>query len=117
MTEVTLKDVGLPAPVNFTYRADFWFVYLTDTDRPDQASLTNSVDAVLSFLRTLDLIPGRVVLYRDSTGRWDQIVVDQDGGFDGFAPVGYMGADTAGAAQMFEEKVGRAKDIVAKALK
>ncbi len=57
-------------------------------------SLTNDAEAVIAELVRQNLIGDRRVLYRDSSGVWDEILV-KDGRFAGFALIGAHSLEAA----------------------
>ena len=61
------------------------FILLVDLD--EGRSVTNDADRVIRILQSQ--IPGgigkRLVIYRDTTGRFDRMQIDSDGDFLGFA--------------------------------
>lgn len=63
-------------------------IWIVDLDYPNAASVTNDAERVIDDLVAAgaDLARNRVV-YRDSTGRWDELLV-RGGQFAGFAPIG-----------------------------
>lgn len=73
-------------------RWTFWlegrFVLLED--QGGAVSVTNDAERVVLELASRCPLEGRRVLYRDSMGRWDELVV-QAGRFVRFAPVGVTG--------------------------
>lgn len=61
-------------------------VYLVDLDRCGP-SVTNSAELVVA--RVAHRYPGHEIVYRDTTGRWDEMV-HHEGAFAGFRPwLGY----------------------------
>lgn len=116
MIEATIQPDGYRFPCRFAYRSDLWFVFVADLTDAESVSVTNGAGSVIEFLSDQGLVPGRVVLYRDSTGRWDQLVVNEKGRFSGFAAVGYEGDDFAGACDTFIDRYGSAKEFVRKAI-
>ncbi len=67
-------------------------VLVVDQDRG--MSVTNDAEAVIADLAALGVLAGRRVLYRDTDGRWDELVVS-DGAFAGFASLGAMTPEAA----------------------
>jgi hypothetical protein len=61
------------------------FVLVVDQD--EGTSVTNNAEHVIADLTRAQVLAGRRVLYRDTDGRWDELVV-QGGVFAGFAPIG-----------------------------
>lgn len=61
------------------------FICVVDRDGP--VSVTNDAERVVATLAAQGLLEGRRVLYEDSTGRWDELLV-RDGRFAGFGPIG-----------------------------
>lgn len=63
-------------------------ICIVDRDEEGYPSVTNDVEAVVAHLAVCGvLLPGRRVIYRDSTGTWDEIVW-WDGKFVDFRPLG-----------------------------
>jgi hypothetical protein len=68
------------------------FVLVVDQDRGP--SVTNDAEHVIEDLSRAQVLTGRRVLYRDTDGRWDELLV-RDGVFVGFIAIG--AASPAGA--------------------
>jgi hypothetical protein len=60
-------------------------------DRNQGMSVTNDAENVIEYLASLYDLGKLRVLYRDSSGRWDELAV-KDGRFCGFRFVGTMGS-------------------------
>jgi hypothetical protein len=72
-----------------------WFVSLKDADMP-APTITNNVEHVLAELVETGLLyPGERVIYRDTTGRWDEIVIDSRCAFVGFWSLNARSNDSA----------------------
>ncbi|MBB5442957.1 MULTISPECIES: hypothetical protein [unclassified Paraburkholderia] len=69
----------------------FNLIAITDLDKEGHKSVTNDIEAVLADLAEAgQLVPDHSyqrVIYRDSKGRWDQVVIDEACQFVRFAPV------------------------------
>ena len=74
---------------HFTVEADVPDKVLLISDNNDGAmSITNDAEAVVAYLTKQQLIkPGKRLVYRDTDGRWDELVHNGCGKFMGFAPV------------------------------
>jgi hypothetical protein len=68
------------------------YVLVVDQDRGP--SVTNDAENVIDDLSRAQVLAGRRVLYRDTDGRWDELLV-RDGAFAGFVALG--AASAAGA--------------------
>ncbi|QGY06211.1 hypothetical protein MMSR116_15790 [Methylobacterium mesophilicum SR1.6/6] len=84
----------------FTTRSDYTVedlldvVLVVDLDRGGR-SVSNDASGVIDDLRKAGLIrPGVPVVYRDSSGTWDQLRV-KDGKFAGFSSVGVLTREEA----------------------
>lgn len=79
---------------DFTWGIRSGVVCIVDPDTG--ASVTNDVDSVLARISAdgVDL-HAHPVIYRDSMGIWDEIVMDDRGGFDGFLGINERGLDAA----------------------
>jgi hypothetical protein len=70
----------MTARANFSvtlHRQRFTFVAITDLDEPGFPSVTNDIENVLAALVEAGLlVAGRLVIYQDSEGIWDQVVID-----------------------------------------
>jgi hypothetical protein len=70
----------MSATANFSvqiYRERFTFLAITDLDEPGYPSVTNDIENVLAALLDAGLlVTGRLVIYRDSMGVWDQVIID-----------------------------------------
>jgi hypothetical protein len=53
---------------------------------PTRTVTNDADDVVADLVRQGDLLPGMRVVYCDSEGVWDELLV-KDGRFDGFAPI------------------------------
>lgn len=63
-------------------------VWITDLCHPHAPSVTNDAERVIEDLAAAGVdLEGNRVVYRDSTGRWDELLV-KAGCFAGFAPIG-----------------------------
>jgi hypothetical protein len=79
----------------YTLRCDFYiaqeganFIAIVDRNGGGM-SVTNDAEAVCSSLHRQGKLPKtRFLIYRDSDGRWDQLVHDGEGKFLGFATIG-----------------------------
>jgi hypothetical protein len=72
-----------------------WFVCLTDADAV-APSITNNAENVLTELVEMDLLhPGERVIYRDTDGIWDEVVIDERCTFVAFAPLRTTSRDAA----------------------
>jgi hypothetical protein len=61
---------------------------LIDKCLPATRSLTNDAEAVIEECAfTGALVPGRRVIYRDTLGRWDELLVDSELRFVDFRPL------------------------------
>lgn len=59
------------------HRQRFTFLAVTDLNLAGYPSVTNDIENVLaSLLEAGLLVTGRLVIYRDSQGIWDQVVID-----------------------------------------
>ena len=77
-----------------TVKGTLCFVCITDLD--EGMSVTNDIENVLAVL--LDqgpLIPGMFVVYRDTDGMWDEVVIDEHCGFIGFGALRTSTRDVA----------------------
>ncbi|BAO90657.1 hypothetical protein [Caballeronia cordobensis] len=67
------------------------FVCLIDRDCDGCRSVTNDVERIIDEdLSLLLAVPGVRLIYRDSQGRWDEVLLkrrEHVGSFDGFAPI------------------------------
>lgn len=93
-------DFGLLPPLRFKSKAGFLTYYypthlivITDLDRGD-ISVTNDIENVLYDINMLfvstnlgDFLAECVVIYRDSEGIWDQVLISKDGKFAGFESI------------------------------
>jgi hypothetical protein len=53
------------------------FVCVTDLDLDGARSVTNDIENVIADLVTMErLFPGDRLIYRDSEGTWDEVVLD-----------------------------------------
>jgi hypothetical protein len=64
-----------------TVRTSGEIVFIVDNDGP--MSVTNDAEAVVAFVNAEH--PGKRIVYRDTTGQWDELL-HTNGRFDGFAP-------------------------------
>lgn len=72
----------------YDYKVIGGVLCVVDADEPGTRSVTNDAEHVCSELHGLGLLPpGRRLIYRDSTGAWDEMVVRDGGLFVGFAPL------------------------------
>lgn len=79
--------------VNFTYNVVSYggksvvsIVDLFDESSPSM-TVTNGAHAVLEAVRREENEAYDFVIYRDSDGRWDRMLINDDGSFAGFAPI------------------------------
>ena len=61
-----------------------WIVDLYDQSNPT-LTITNDTEAVIHALRAEHGLDAERVFYRDTDGRWDELLHDGRGGFVGFA--------------------------------
>jgi hypothetical protein len=81
------------AKANFTVDTIPGFVLLEDLGTG--MSITNDAEQVVRWLAETGVLDdGRRVLYRDSLGKWDELM-HKDGRFAGFAPLGAKGQKEA----------------------
>jgi hypothetical protein len=73
----------------FTFSAVDGFVLIEDRNKG--MSVTNDAENVIAHIAGQVDLTGKRVLYRDSEGRWDELLV-QDGRFAGFRLVGARGS-------------------------
>ena len=64
-----------------TVRTNDEIVFIVDND--GRMSVTNDAEAVVAYVN--DWNPGKRIVYRDTTGQWDELK-HTNGRFDGFAP-------------------------------
>ena len=73
----------------FTFRVEGSFILVEDQNVG--MSVTNDAENVIACLATKEFsLANRRVLYRDTEGRWDELLV-QDGRFAGFTAIGVTG--------------------------
>lgn len=65
---------------NYTWRFKNGVVRIIDANL-GAPSVTNDIEAILDDIRVQGRIAGAKVVYQDSTGIWDQIIVDANGRF------------------------------------
>lgn len=58
------------------------FVFIVDLD--GKRSVTNDAEKVVQYFHKI--IPQKRIMYRDTQGRWDELLHDKHGNFLGFAP-------------------------------
>jgi hypothetical protein len=59
------------------HRQRFTFLAVTDLNLAGYPSVTNDIENVLTELVAAGLlVTGRLVIYRDSLGIWDQVLID-----------------------------------------
>jgi len=63
-------------------RTEYDRIFLVDEDGP--VSVTNYAEGVCEWAS--QAYPGKRIVYRDTLGRWDEIITTLDGRFVGFAP-------------------------------
>ena len=64
------------------------FVCVTDLNEAGARSVTNDIDNVIADLVEVgNLRCGDQLIYRDSEGRWDQVVLDDELHFVSFSPL------------------------------
>ena len=72
----------------YDYKVIAGVLCLVDSDDPGARSVTNDAEQLVPELHALGLLPpGRRLIYRDSTGTWDEMLVREGGLFVGFAPL------------------------------
>jgi hypothetical protein len=72
----------------YDYKVIAGILCVVDADEEGARSVTNDAEQVVAELHALGLLPpGRRLIYRDSTGAWDEMVVREGGLFVGFAPL------------------------------
>jgi hypothetical protein len=81
----------------YDYAVHGAFVLVIDQD--SGPSVTNDAENVIEDLSRAGVLDGRRVLYRDTDGRWDELLV-RDGAFVGFIALG--AASPAGAVAKAE---------------
>ena len=88
------RRIGLRCVFSVMHKGTFCAV--VDTGHKDHMSVTNDAERVVEFLKQNgDLnVPGTRVIYRDSEGRWDEMLI-ADGKFSGFRHVGAKDPDEA----------------------
>ena len=64
-------------------------VFIIDQDKPGCLSVTNDAEAVVKAV--YQRYPGRIIIYRDTMGRWDEMI-HAYGVFIDFTP--YLNQDT-----------------------
>ena len=69
-------------------------VVISDPD-DGSTSITNAIDSVLEQIYAQNPDAPRVVLYRDASGVYDGVAVDEDGQFQNFYPIQTRDADHA----------------------
>lgn len=69
-------------------------VLLVDRCLPGTMTITNAAEVVIAELAAAGLLAGRQVFYRDTEGRWDELLHD-GGAFLGFKPWSTLTADGA----------------------
>lgn len=72
---------------DYTYIVERGFIAITDLNRGGR-SVTNDAENVIQDLVAAGIdVNHYTILYRDSTGRWDQMYTTQNGEFSGFIAV------------------------------
>jgi hypothetical protein len=72
----------------YDYKVISGVLCVVDADEEGARSVTNDAEHVYSELHALGLLPpGRRLIYRDSTGQWDEMLMRDGGLFVGFAPL------------------------------
>jgi hypothetical protein len=72
----------------YDYKVIAGVLCVVDADEEGARSVTNDAEHVVAELHALGLLPpGRRLIYRDSTGQWDEMQVREGGLFVGFAPL------------------------------
>jgi hypothetical protein len=72
----------------YAWGREFGVVWIIDRDEIGAASVTNDVERVIRDLQALAVdVDAQPLVYRDSTGRWDQIET-RAGRFAGFRSLG-----------------------------
>lgn len=102
-----MRTVGEPVKAagraHFTIDTRAGFVLLED--RGTGMSITNAAEEVVAQLATWgSLKDGRRVLYRDTSGQWDELL-HHDGRFSGFAPIGARTPEAAMARARERERI------------
>lgn len=82
------------AKYNTSYNSKTNTITVIDLDWPGCMSVTNDADRVVATVVEMWKAPTATIYYKDSDGRWDQLV-HENGRFIGFAP---------GPAEMQEQK-------------
>lgn len=73
-----------------TYTAHVSDTFILVEDQDQGMSVTNDAENMIADLGTKIPLAGRRVLYRDTEGRWDELLV-KDGRFAGFKAIGATG--------------------------
>lgn len=93
------RHVGIGNAASFSWERHGRVIALWDDWSPPARTVTNDVEAVVAYLNAAGFFgpPNRAerLVYRDSDGRWDEIVVDRAGRFVSFEAIG---AETAAEA-------------------
>jgi hypothetical protein len=72
----------------YDYRVIGDLLCLVDLDERGSRSVTNDAEQLVPELHALGLLPdGRRLIYRDSTGTWDEMLIAAGGRFAGFRPL------------------------------
>jgi hypothetical protein len=96
-TYTVFPDHGVLPPVRIRSKADYLAYYfpshlivIIDLDK-DSVSVTNDAENVVYDVNKSfhlgNFIADCIVLYRDSMGTWDQLLIDKNGKFAGFESV------------------------------
>lgn len=94
-------DFGLLPPLRFKSKARFLAYYypthlivIADNGLYDDVSVTNDIEYVLYDVNMMfvsvnlgNFLADCVVIYRDSMGTWDQVLINTEGGFAGFESI------------------------------
>lgn len=81
-----------PLPPSYSYEvlffAGYYVLCVTDEFDPEQPSITvtNSAKHVLKKIEA-DIELPELIIYKDTQGEWDRLVVNESGAFVGFSPV------------------------------